>query len=72
MDDEGKTLITTVDADIHLVDEPLDMVRMKAAKPNFWIKTVDDRLVRSDAVVSVWDASDFEVEAYIKNMSEEQ
>ena len=71
MDDEGKTLITTVDADIHLVDEPLDMVRMKAAKPNFWIKTIDDRLIKARSIVSIWTPSDFELQTYLSGMEEE-
>ena len=54
MPDERKlTMLTTVDADIHVLNEDIDLARMKIDY-NKWLMTIDGRYVRSDKVVCVW------------------
>lgn len=58
------TMITTCDADVHLISGEVDMVRMKIEK-NKWLLTTDGRYVFTRNVVSAWTPSEDEVKGFL-------
>jgi len=66
-DDNEVTMLTTADADVHVVEGEIDLVRMKVER-NKWLLTVDGRLVRTDKVVSVWVPTQEELRSYMEGI----
>lgn len=61
---EGEfTMATTVDADIHLFEGELSLVRMKVERKR-WLVTVDDHFVKCDKVVSLWTPAPEEIKGW--------
>lgn len=63
-------MVTTADADIHLIDETIDMARLKVER-NRWLLTIDGRYVKTDKVVSVWEPSESELRNYMEGIANE-
>lgn len=63
-------MVTTADADIHLIDETIDMARLKVER-NRWLLTIDGRYVKTDKVVSVWEPSESELRNYMEGIGNE-
>lgn len=61
------TMVTTVDADIHLFGMSVDLLRNKA-KADHWLETVDGHFVRGDKVVSAWVPDEDEVRGFMEDV----
>lgn len=70
MADTQYVMLTTSDADIHLVEESIEMARMKVER-NRWIITVDRRYIKTDKVVSLWKPTEFELRNYMEGIGNE-
>lgn len=68
-DEPSVTMLTTVDADIHVIEDDIDLARMKVER-NKWLMTIDGRLVRTDKVVSLWEPSQEEMRNYMEGIDE--
>lgn len=66
-DDNEVTMLTTVDADVHIISCDLDMARLKVER-NKWLLTVDGRMVRTDKVVTLWTPSVEELRSYMEGV----
>lgn len=67
MEDRNTVMLTTADADIHIVEGEIDLVRMKVER-NKWLLTIDGHLVRTDKVVSLWEPSEEEMRNYMEGI----
>lgn len=63
-DERSLTMLTTADADIHVIEGEVDLVRMKVDH-NKWLLTVDGRYVKSDKVVCVWTPDEDELRGFM-------
>lgn len=61
---EEVTMITTCDADIHLIPGSVDLVRMKVDN-NKWLMTTDGRYVTTRSVVSAWTPDEDEMKGFL-------
>ena len=61
-------MLTTADADFHLIPEGADMVRRRCSK-GMWLTTVDGRMVNPALVVSIWTPSQHEVEQFMEDVN---
>ena len=68
-DEQSVTMLTTVDADIHVIEDDIDLARMKVER-NKWLMTIDGRLVRTDKVVSLWEPSQEDMRNYMEGIDE--
>ena len=58
------TMVTTADADFHLIEGDVASVRMKVEK-NHWLPTMDGRYVQCSQVVAVWTPSKREYDDFM-------
>lgn len=67
-DERSLTMLTTADADIHVIEGEIDLVRMKVDH-NKWLLTVDGRYVKSDKVVCVWTPDEDELRGFMEGVN---
>lgn len=62
------TLATTMDTDVHAFHGNMNLIRAKVER-NDWIMTTDERLVRSNAIVCIWEPTDEELESFMEDVN---